>query len=86
MDSWGGKAGEHDIVGADAYARKLVQAFGAQVFDVIEAEPHPLREVAGIGPKRADDIARVGRAAGDLRDHDLPACQWGWHIARGADL
>ncbi len=59
MDSWGGKAGEHDIVGADAYARKLVQAFGAQVF-VIEAEPHRLREVAGIGPKRADDIARVG--------------------------
>ena len=40
-----------------AYARKLVQAFGAQVFDVIEAEPHRLREVAGIGPKRADGIA-----------------------------
>jgi hypothetical protein len=36
LDSWGGKAGEHDFVGADAYARKLVQAFGAQVFDVIE--------------------------------------------------
>ena len=41
-----------------AYARKLVQAFGSQVFDVIEAEPHRLREVAGIGPKRADDIAK----------------------------
>jgi exodeoxyribonuclease V alpha subunit len=27
------------------------------VFDVIEAEPHRLREVAGIGPKRADGIA-----------------------------
>jgi exodeoxyribonuclease V alpha subunit len=40
-----------------AYARKLVRAFGAQVFDVIEAEPHRLREVAGIGPKRADGIA-----------------------------
>ena len=40
-----------------AYARKLVQAFGAQVFDVIEAEPHRLRDVAGIGPKRADGIA-----------------------------
>jgi exodeoxyribonuclease V alpha subunit len=39
------------------YARKLVQAFGTQVFDVIEAEPHRLREVAGIGPKRADGIA-----------------------------
>src|ERR1700730_6913928 len=40
-----------------AYARKLVRTFGGQVFDVIEAEPHRLREVAGIGPKRADGIA-----------------------------
>jgi exodeoxyribonuclease V alpha subunit len=40
-----------------AYARKLVGAFGAQVFDIIEVEPHQLREVAGIGPKRADGIA-----------------------------
>src|SRR5467141_4044096 len=40
-----------------AYARKLLRAFGSQVFDVIEAEPHRLREVAGIGPKRADGIA-----------------------------
>ena len=41
-----------------AYARKLLRAFGSQVFDVIEVEPHRLREVAGIGPKRADGIAR----------------------------
>src|SRR6202048_4742184 len=40
-----------------AYARKLLRAFGGQVFDVIEAEPHRLREVAGIGAKRADWIA-----------------------------
>jgi exodeoxyribonuclease V alpha subunit len=40
-----------------AYARKLVRAFGSQVLDVIEAEPHRLREVAGIGPKRAEGIA-----------------------------
>ena len=38
------------------YARKLVRAFGTQVFEVIEAEPHRLREVAGIGPKRAEGI------------------------------
>ena len=38
------------------YARKLVNTFGEQVFDVIEAEPDRLREVAGIGPKRADQI------------------------------
>lgn len=39
-----------------AYAKKLVASFGEQVFDVIEAEPQRLREVTGIGPKRADRI------------------------------
>jgi exodeoxyribonuclease V alpha subunit len=39
-----------------AYAKKLVAAFGAAVFDLIEAEPHRLREVTGIGPKRAARI------------------------------
>src|SRR3954465_13410797 len=38
------------------YAKKLVAAFGAAVFDLIEAEPHRLREVTGIGPKRAARI------------------------------
>ncbi|HYG86250.1 MAG TPA: ATP-dependent RecD-like DNA helicase [Azospirillum sp.] len=38
------------------YARKLVQAFGETVFDVIEQEPEKLREVTGIGPKRAARI------------------------------
>jgi exodeoxyribonuclease V alpha subunit len=39
------------------YARKLVEAFGDRVFDVIEAEPHRLREVAGIGAMRTARIA-----------------------------
>ena len=38
------------------YAKKLVKAFGDKVFDVIEAEPHRLREVTGIGPMRANRI------------------------------
>jgi exodeoxyribonuclease V alpha subunit len=38
------------------YAKKLVQAFGAAVFDLIEAEPDRLREVTGIGPRRAARI------------------------------
>ena len=38
------------------YAKKLVQAFGAGVFDVIAAEPDRLREVTGIGPKQAARI------------------------------
>ena len=39
-----------------AYARALVQAFGEQVFDLIEQEPKRLREVTGIGAKRAARI------------------------------
>ncbi|MCW8088231.1 SF1B family DNA helicase RecD2 [Sabulicella glaciei] len=38
------------------YAKKLVRAFGEAVFDLIEAEPDRLREVTGIGPKRAARI------------------------------
>ena len=38
------------------YAKKLVRAFGDAVFDIIQQEPDRLREVTGIGPKRADRI------------------------------
>ena len=38
------------------YAKEMVQAFGEKVFDVIEAEPHRLREVMGIGVLRAKRI------------------------------
>nr|WP_246849707.1 ATP-dependent RecD-like DNA helicase [Rubellimicrobium arenae] len=39
------------------YAEKLVALFGEEVFDIIEAAPQRLREVGGIGPKRAARIA-----------------------------
>jgi len=39
-----------------AYARALVRAFGERVFDLIEQEPARLREVGGIGAKRAARI------------------------------
>ena len=38
------------------YARRMVQLFGTDVFDIIEASPGRLREVEGIGPTRADRI------------------------------
>ena len=38
------------------YAGKLVQAFGAAVFDVIEQTPERLREIAGIGDVRSKKI------------------------------
>src|SRR4051794_10436144 len=40
------------------YAKRLVAAFGEAVFDVVEQAPDRLREVAGIGPKRAGRIVR----------------------------
>ena len=41
------------------YAAKLVQAFGEDVFDVIENHPERLREVSGIGPVRAARIVEA---------------------------
>ena len=38
------------------YARRLVRAFGAGVFDLVEQQPERLREVTGIGRKRAARI------------------------------
>jgi exodeoxyribonuclease V alpha subunit len=42
------------------YAKKLLRAFGEAVLDVIEQERHRLREVTGIGPKRAAGIIKAG--------------------------
>ena len=39
------------------YAKRLVKTFAEAVFDVIEQEPGRLRDVEGIGPKRAERIA-----------------------------
>ena len=41
------------------YASKLVAAFGAEVFEVIEQTPERLREVPGIGRVRAGRIAQA---------------------------
>jgi exodeoxyribonuclease V alpha subunit len=38
------------------YAKRMVRRFGEDVFDIIEATPGRLREVEGIGPKRAAKI------------------------------
>ena len=38
------------------YAKRLVKAFGQDVFDIIEVTPERLREVTGIGPMRAAKI------------------------------
>ena len=38
------------------YAKRLVRGFGEAVFDLIEQQPERLREVTGIGAKRAARI------------------------------
>jgi exodeoxyribonuclease V alpha subunit len=38
------------------YAKRLIKAFGEKVFDVIQTSPERLREVDGIGPRRAERI------------------------------
>jgi exodeoxyribonuclease V alpha subunit len=41
------------------FARKLVRAFGEQVFDVIEHSPERLLELPGIGPKRKERVTQA---------------------------
>lgn len=40
------------------YAKKLIAAFGENVFEVIEASPERLRQVTGIGQSRATQITK----------------------------
>ena len=50
------------------YAKKLVQAFGDSVFEVIENNPGRLRRVPGIGAKRAKQIAADWAAQRTIRE------------------
>ena len=44
------------------FARKLVQAFGAEVFDIIAQTPARLQELDGIGPKRTARVVAAPAA------------------------
>ncbi|MCY0878799.1 MAG: ATP-dependent RecD-like DNA helicase [Firmicutes bacterium] len=50
------------------YAKRLVKAFGRDVFDVIEHHPERLQEVPGIGPRRASNITQGWRDQKVIRD------------------
>lgn len=54
-------------VGA-VYAKKLIKAFGPKVLEIIEAEPERLRQVEGIGAKRASAILKSWGDQKALRD------------------
>lgn len=59
------------------YAKRLVERFGENVFDIIENEPQRLREVDGIGPKRIDQIIRSWEQHRAVRDLMLFLQQYG---------
>src|SRR6266478_1464340 len=50
------------------FAKKLVQAFGEQVFDVIEQTPQRLTELDGIGPKRKQRVVEAWEAQKIIRE------------------
>jgi len=50
------------------FAQRLVETFGAGVFDVIDAQPHKLRDVDGIGPARAAQIVDAWTGQKIIRD------------------
>ena len=49
-------------------AKRLVEAFGTRVFDVVEREPERLRTVGGIGRTRAESIKDAWRDQRRVRD------------------
>lgn len=49
-------------------ARRMVEKFGAGVFEVIESSPDLLREVEGIGPSRANRIQEAWKEQRELRE------------------
>jgi exodeoxyribonuclease V alpha subunit len=50
------------------FAKKLVQAFGEAVFDVIEQTPECLTELDGIGPKRKQRVVEAWAAQKMIRE------------------
>lgn len=45
-----------------AYAKRIVDAFGERTLEVLDREPERLRDVAGIGARRVDAVARAWAA------------------------
>ena len=60
-------SGAIDGVGA-AMARRIVARFGVHALQMIENEPHRLKEVAGIGEKTAEKIISSYTKQSELRD------------------
>jgi len=68
------------------YAKRLVRAFGEAVFDLIEQQPTRLREVTGIGAKRAARIIAGWAEQKVIREIMLFLHANGVGTSRGAHL
>jgi len=67
-------------------ARRLVEAFGERVFDVIERAPAQLQEIEGIGAKRARSLSDSFRTRHEVRDLMLFLHSHGIGAARAARI
>nr|VFK02122.1 MAG: exodeoxyribonuclease V alpha subunit [Candidatus Kentron sp. H]VFK02841.1 MAG: exodeoxyribonuclease V alpha subunit [Candidatus Kentron sp. H]VFK05281.1 MAG: exodeoxyribonuclease V alpha subunit [Candidatus Kentron sp. H] len=68
------------------FARKLVKAFGEQVFDVIENEPERLTELPGLGPKRRAAIVAAWAEQRAVRDIMVFLRSYGLGTARAVRI
>lgn len=51
-----------------AYAKRIVDTFGTETLNIMEATPERLEEVQGIGPKRIEQIKACWNAQRSIRD------------------
>ena len=68
------------------YAKRLIRLFGKDVFDIIEADPERLREVEGIGPKRAERITSAWAEQKVVREIMVFLHQYGVGTARAVRI
>lgn len=69
-----------------SYAEKLVEHFGEDLFDVVENEPERLREVPGIGRKRAAQITEALGGHRRKRRTQVELLGFGLSSAHAAEL
>lgn len=68
------------------YAKKLIEAFKMEVFDVIEDSPEKLETIEGIGPHRASLIVKGWRDQKMIRDIMIFLHQYGISTSRAVRI
>lgn len=60
-----------------ALAKRIVDVFGEQTLEIMEKEPHKLREIKGISPKKCEEIANEVQKIFNLRHLMIFLSQYG---------